>query len=274
MKRYLIASYTHFLNGKHTNLGGPAQHLAKYLGSKAYCIWQPIPIGKPTWVYALLKIRDIVLVLAKHKPAEVFVGVEAINAILGRMLGYQRVIYWNLDYSPKRGAVWAYFDRLAIRLADEVWSGHKRDTPKWKEVPIGAWLDEISYPDIVKRNPNGVVYIGLLEDMQGVGDLMTYAMFHRELDFTIIGTGKDAESYKSLGLPNVWFTGVLDDEGAQRLLCSNTYGWAMYHKDNPTIKHTMPTKITTYISCGLKVWSNIEYKQPRDWGKIFKEVLV
>jgi hypothetical protein len=272
---YLIVSYTHFLNGKHTNLGGPAQHLAKYLGNRAYCIWQPIPIGKPNWVYGLLKIRDILVTLCLIRKARVFVGIESLNAIVGavgRKLGlFQKVIYWNLDFGPKRGVIWHFLDKLAIKYADEVWVLKDRGLTNQKVVPIGCWLKEI---DLTKpRNPNGVVYIGLLEDMQGVGLLMTQAMFHRELDYTVIGTGKDEKSYKSIGLPNVWFTGVLDDESAQRLMCNNTYGWAWYHPDNPTIKTTMPTKIVTYLSCGLKPITNIDYEEPRDWSEIFKEVV-
>jgi hypothetical protein len=269
---YLITSYTHILNGKHTNLGGPAQHLARYLGSRAYCIWQPIPIGKPNWVYGLLKLRDIFLVLLKHKPAKTYIGVESLNCLLGRILGYKRVIYWNMDYSATRGRIWAYLDHLACRWADEVWVLKDRGLLKQKVVPIGAWIKEI---DLTKpRNPNGVVYIGLLEDMQGVGIMLKlFQNKSQKWNITIIGTGKDEKKYKALNLPNVRFTGVLSDEEAQDIMLRNTYGWAWYHPDNPTIKTTMPTKIVTYLSCGLKVITNIDYEEPRDWSEIFKEVV-
>ena len=268
---FLIASYTHFLKGKHTNLGGPAQHLARYLGDRVYCIWQPIPIGKPNWVYGLLKIRDICLVLAKHKPAHTFVGVEALNSLVGRLLGYKRVVYWNMDYSPNRGAIWGFFDRLARHWADEIWVLKDRGLPKQKIVPIGAWLGDIDRTKL--RDPKGWVYIGLLEDMQGVGILMEYAKYFRSLNFTIIGSGKDEKKYKSLKLKNVKFCGILSDKDAQEIMTRNTYGWAWYHPDNPTIKTTMPTKIVTYLSCGLKPITNISYEPVRDWGEIFKEAL-
>jgi glycosyltransferase involved in cell wall biosynthesis len=281
MKEYLICSYTHFLNGKHTNLGGPAQHLARYLGDRAYCIWQPIPIGKPNWVYAGLKLRDILVTLCLIRKARVFVGIESLNAIVGalfRKLGlFQRVVYWNLDFGPKRGLIWGFFDRLACRWADEIWVLKDRGLPKQKVVPIGAWLDDIDRSK--ERDPNGVVYIGLLEDMQGVGILLnelTCMDYHRHL--TIIGTGKDEKKYrdfvnKNLLRRRVHFMGVLSDQEAQEIMTKMTYGWAMYHPLNPTIKTTMPTKIVTYLSCGLKPITNIEYEPVRDWKEIFKEAL-
>lgn len=268
---FLIVSYTHIYKGKHTNLGGPAQHLAKYLSNRAYCIWQPIPIGKPNLVYFLLKFRDIWLILLKHKPARTYIGVEALNSLVGRLLGYKRVIYWNMDYSPSRGLIWGFFDRLATHFADEIWVLKDRGLPKQKIVPIGAWLKEIDRNK--PRDPQGIVYIGLLEDMQGVGLLIERVKKFPSLNLTIIGTGKDEAKYKKIASKNVRFTGILSDEEAQDIMTRNTYGAAWYHPDNPTIKTTMPTKIVTYLSCGLKPITNIDYEPAKDWEDIFKEVV-
>jgi hypothetical protein len=280
--KYLVVSYTHILNGKHTNLGGPAQHLAKYLGKKCYCIWQPIPVNKPTWVYALLKIRDIWLFLSQARPARVAVCVESLNALVGvflRKLGlFKRVVYWNMDYSPTRGRIWLFLDRLAIHYADEVWVLKDRGLPKQKVVPIGCWYDEIDRIP-AKEQLNAIVYIGLVEDMQGVGLMMEFAKVSQNL-FYVIGTGKDIEKYKAMKLKNVVFYGILSDVEARKVLVNFKWGWDIYHPDNPTIKTTLPTKPMTYMSCGVipisKDWSRskcLAYARKHDWGKIFKEAL-
>lgn len=282
-QKYLIVSYTHLLDGKHTNLGGPAQHLAKYLGKKATCIWQPIPAVCPPWLACMLKIRDIWLFLAHARPARVAVCVEAINAIVGaclRKIGlFYRVVYWNMDYSPTRGRIWCFFDRLAIHFADEVWVLKDRGLPKQKIVPIGCWYKEIKRVS-PKKQKGIIVYIGLLEDMQGVGMLMHIACKRPKMCYTLIGTGRDENKYKNMGLPNVTFTGLLGDKEAQEVLSKHKWGWDIYHPDNPTIKTTLPTKPMTYMSCGViplsKDWTRkqcLAYARKHDWGKIFKEVL-
>lgn len=264
--KYLIASYTHRLNGKHTTLGGPAVALAKYLGRKAYCIWQPIEPNKPQWYYWLMKLRDIWLVVMLHKPAKVFIGVESVNALLGKLLGYKKVIYWNLDYSPSRGWVWLLMDRLAIRYADEVWTLSERG---YKTVPIGYWKIYKSK----KRDPVGIVYIGLLQDGQGVEGLLWYARMTPEINVTIIGTGKDETKYKRLATKNVKFTGLISDKEARKIMLANTYGWLYYHKDNPTHKTTPPTKPVTYFSCGLIQLTDEHPYNCSKWKDIFKYVL-
>jgi hypothetical protein len=208
-------------------------------------------------------------VLLKHKPAEVYIGVESVNAILGRLLGYKKVIYWNLDYSPNRGWVWGLMDRLAIKLSDEVWTLSERG---YKTVPIGCWFDEIKRLDDRERNIFGVVYIGLLEDKQGVGILMEEAEHSPYLDVTIIGTGKDENKYKAMGLRNVKFTGVISDEDAQEIMCKNWYGWDIYHPNNENHKIIPPTKPMTYVSCGLKLVSG-DKVEVKHWKDIFENAL-
>jgi glycosyltransferase involved in cell wall biosynthesis len=296
--KYCVASYTHFLKGKHTTLGGPAVALSKYLGKKAYFIWQPIPAVCPVRLAFFLKIRDIWLVLAKHKPAPCFIGVEALNALLGRFLGYSKVIYLNLDYSPTRGRVWSFFDRLAIKYADEVWVLKDRGLPKQKIVPIGCWFKEIKRLPLRQRDKRGIVYIGLLEEMQGVGMLIEAFNEIPDARLTIIGTGKDENKFKKMADSRVKFTGLISDKEAQKILCKNIMGWAVYHPDNPTIKTTAPTKPITYASCGLIVLNNLPYSKDflvshiqwafenldlvktytkmaegLDWNVIFKEAL-
>jgi hypothetical protein len=204
-------------------------------------------------------------VLTKHKPADVYIGVESINALLGKLLGYKKVIYWNLDYSPNRGWVWGLMDRLAIKLADEVWTLSERGN---KTVPIGYWKVYKSK----KRESNGIVYIGLLQDGQGIEGLLWYARFQPFRNITIIGTGKDEMKYIKMATSNVRFTGLLSDEEARKIMLQNTWGWDLYHPLNPTHSTTPPTKPITYLSCGLKLMSGdkVEFKQ---WKDIFKYAL-
>jgi glycosyltransferase involved in cell wall biosynthesis len=267
--KYLIVSYTHLLDGKPTTLGGPAIALKKYLGDKADCIWQPIPIGKPAYYYFLLKLRDIWLVLTNRRVADVYIGVEALNALLGRILGYSKVIYWNLDYSPSRCRLWHWLDKLAIKYSDEVWTLSERG---YKTVPIGYWKD--NWVEQYKRDPNGIVYIGLLQDMQGVEQLVFGGTILPQWNITIIGTGKDEDKYKLMAkdYKNIKFTGLISDDEARKIMKKNTWGWAYYHPLNPTHKTTPPTKPITYYSCGLKVLGD-EPKDPKTWEEIFKNLV-
>jgi hypothetical protein len=205
-------------------------------------------------------------VLAKHKPAKVYIGVESVNALLGKILGYKKVIYWNLDYSPYRGWVWLALDRLAIKLADEVWTLSERG---YKTVPIGYWKVYKSR----KRDPLGIVYIGLLQDMQGVEGLLWFARMRPDVNVTLIGTGKDEAKYKRIATKNVTFTGILSDEEARKVMLRNTYGWLYYHPDNPTHKTTPPTKPTTYFTCGLIQLTDEHPYNIYQWKDIFKYAL-
>lgn len=288
MPKFCIASYHHFLNGKPTNLGGPAQHLAKYLGKQAVCIWQPIQPNRSFFYYFFLKFRDIFLVLVRHKPADVFVGVESINALLGKLLGYKKVIYWNMDYSPRRQWIWNFLDMLALRYSDEVWT--LKDRGVGKVVPIGCWFDEIPRLSFDKIEQRGIVYIGLVQEGQGVGILLNEAIKLQDVRVTIIGTGKDLKKYQQLfkHYDNIKFTGLISDYEANKIMCSNAYGWAVYHPSNKTHKTTLPTKPMIYSSCGMavihKVPIDFEFLESKreasliwakqhDWNLIFKNAL-
>ena len=183
-----------------------------------------------------------------------------------------------MDYSPTRGLVWGLFDRLARHYADEIWVLRDRGLPKQKVVPIGCWYYEIKR----SRQKGGIVYIGLVEEMQGVGLLMKQARNNSLLCYTIIGVGKDLERYKAMKLKNVKFLGLLSDKDAQKELSKHSVGWDNYHPNNPTIKTTLPTKPMTYMSCGVipasksGIWSRrkcLAYARKHDWARIFKQAL-
>lgn len=269
MVKYLIISYTHILNGKHTTLGGPAVALSEYLGEDCECVWQPIPIGKPTWMHYFIKLRDIWLILGNlslFQETEVWICVESVNTIVGALLrkigAFQhRLVYWNIDFGTKRGFLWTLCDKLAIRLADEVWvlseasikarGGIKKP---YKILPIGCWFHKIprlTYEQIDKRH---IVYIGLLEELQGVGLLIEAVKEMKDVTLTIIGGGPDEEKFKKQANEKTKFFGILSDDCCRSILCKASLGVAMYDvRGYNNSSFTDPTKPKTYLSCGLPV---------------------
>ncbi len=322
-KRITIVSYTHMMCGNSTKLGGPALALKDFLKTrvaKLTCIWQPLPISDvldaiaeiyeqgtvrryrlwiPNWrwdkegdvtlLYFLLKLRDIFatlyFVLRFRKKSDYFIGVEALNALLGllfRRVGLvTRVIYYNLDYGEIRfknkilNGVFHTLDRLAAQHSDCIWNlssemakaretklGATLNVPQIT-VPIGTDFERIDRLPIERIERNTVVYLGVLAEKCGVPLILDafseIVRRHSLAKFVVVGGGPLENELRAqaaaLDLADrIEFTGRISDEMVERTLCKCAIGIAPYLADpDSTKKFTDVTKPRMYLTCGLPV---------------------
>jgi glycosyltransferase involved in cell wall biosynthesis len=322
-KRVTIASYTHVMRGEFTKLGGPALALKDFLKTRAAsltCIWQPLPISDnldaiaeiyeqgnfrrqrfwiPNWpwgkegdvtlLYLLLKLRDIFamlyFVLWFRKKSDYFIGVEALNALLGilfRRVGLvTKVIYYNLDYGEIRfkniilNSVFHALDRLAAQHSDCIWNlspemakaretrlGAALSTPQIT-VPIGTDFERIKRLPIEKVEKNTIVYLGVLAEKCGVHLILDafpeMVRRHPPTKFVVIGGGPLEDDLRAraaeTGLADrIEFMGRISDDGVERTLSKCAVGIAPYLADpDSTKRFTDVTKPRMYLTCGLPV---------------------
>lgn len=322
-KRVTVCSYTHVMHGEFTKLGGPALALKDFLKTRVVeliCIWQPLPISDvleaigeiyekgdvkkyrfwiPNWrwdkegdvtlLYFLLKLRDILatfyFVLRFRRKSDYFIGVEALNALVGilfRRFGLVvQVIYYNLDYGEIRfknnilNRIFHTLDRWAALHSDCVWnlSPEMANARRKKlrianrvpqiTVPIGTDFDRIERLPIERINRNTLVYLGVLAEKCGVPLILAaFPEIVRRCpaaQLVVVGggplEGELRAQASALGLDNrVAFTGRLSDEKVEQVLCACAVGIAPYLPDpNSTKKFTDVTKPRMYMTCGLPV---------------------
>lgn len=324
-KSVIIASYTHIVKGRYTTIGGPALALRDYLKNKVkrlMCIWQPVPIsdtlsaiaeiyeknkGLRNWkfsiinwpfgrkkeisfVYIALKIRDvfstIYFILKSRGRFDIFIGVEALNALVGVFLHklglVKTVIYYNLDYgkirfrNPILNFIFHMLDKFAIYHVDYTWNLSeemitarekrgilKKETTSQLVVPIGINFSKINRLAIESIDRKCIVYLGLLAEKQGV-QLIIEALPEilkkiPEVKLVIVGSGplevKLKQMVKEYKLEDhVKFTGLVSDEEVEEILCKCSIGIAPYLAEpDSTKKFTDPTKPKMYLACGLPV---------------------
>lgn len=322
-KRVTIASYTHVMGGEFTKLGGPALALKDFVKArvaKLTCIWQPLPISDvldvlaeiyeqgivrryrfwvPSWpwnregdvtlLYLLLKSRDILgtiyFAVKFRETSDYFIGVEALNALLGvffREIGLaKRVIYYNLDYGEIRfknrilNAVFHAMDRIAAQHSDCIWNlspemakaretklGATLQVPQIT-VPIGTDFERIERLPIERIDRNMVVYLGVLAEKCGVPLILDafpeIVRRHPLAKFVVVGGGPLENELRARGaalglVDRIEFAGRISDDMVERTLCKCAVGIAPYLADpDSTKKFTDVTKPRMYMTCGLPV---------------------
>jgi len=243
--------------------------------------------------YVIFKIREVLstayFLIRLRRRFDLYVGVEAVNAIIGlwlrRFRVVKRVVYDVIDYSPQRfdnsklNWIFHFMDRYCAHRADWAWVQSGRVEPMRLE--LGARDDQIC-PHILKRSgfgtdvsslkvdskenfdPYRLVYVGGLHPTDGV-DCLVEAM-PRILEkvpkarLVIVGDGIDAPKLrgraKELGLEkNIKFTGLIGNPTeVEDLLASCALGIVPYRKDHLSLKHfNDPSKPRLYLGCGLPV---------------------
>lgn len=251
------------------------------------------PFGRKkviSFIYIALKLRDIVsvfyFVLFCGWKFDIFLGVEAIDASVGvilRRLGrVKKVVYYNLDYGKQRfagrflNAAFHSLDKFAVFHADYTWClsatmtkareelgiSSKKTSPQ-SVVPIGVYFNKIKRLKIEELDRKAIVYLGLLDRIQGVQliieSLPDLLKKDPQARLVVIGTGpfenqlKEMAKERSLGA-TVSFTGLISDREVEELLCKCAIGVAPYLDiPNSTKRFTDPTKPKMYVACGLPV---------------------
>lgn len=241
-------------------------------------------------IYVLLKARDIFstlyFALRLKSRFDIFIGVESLNAITGiflRKLGVVKtVVYYNLDYGKIRfknlllNYIFHALDKFSVIHADYTWNLARgiinarniRHKPGQRVrqpllVPIGIDFSAIKPLSIEQIERKTIVYMGILAHIQGV-QLIVEALpgilqSMPDVRLIIIGSGPLEETLKRMVEENnlsghVRFTGLINDEEVNSILCKCALGIAPYFPDPYSTKRgSDPTKPKMYLACGLPV---------------------
>lgn len=224
--------------------------------------------------------------------ADVYIGVDPLNCFVGlvlRKLGLvKRTVFYTIDFTPVRfGNGWLdkmyhVIERWCVASADELWDVSPRIiegrskflkikrqaySVKQKLVPIGIWEKDISYQRLNDASRFRIVFAGHLLEKQGVQKAIEALPLIMkkipEVKLLIIGGGEYESELKLLaqGLKlggSIEFTGwIKDQDKIRRLLTGCALAVAPYDpaKEDSTnfTYYADPTKIKTYLSCGLPV---------------------
>jgi glycosyltransferase involved in cell wall biosynthesis len=215
-----------------------------------------------------------------------FIGVDNLNAFAGIILRafkkVDKVVYYTIDYSPKRfqNKFLNYFyhkiDNLCVKYANVVWNVSPRIAEgrlktkglnfleKQKVVPIGVWTKEIKRVPWRKVKQNQLVFVGHLLEKQGVQMVVrAIPLIIKEVPnfhFLIIGGGEYEDVLKRLakemGVSQyVTFTGwIKDRKQLEKKMRDSALAVALYEKKKASFTYYAdPTKIKDYLSLGIPV---------------------
>ena len=240
------------------------------------------------------KLRDlfsaIFIALAQKEKYDVFIGLEAINALAGiilRKLGkVQTVVYYVSDYSPNRfskygkklfNTLYLWLDRFCVRHADFTWDvssamqeGRRKNglNPKKKynviHVSNGLFPSQIKSLPTPKRTSDCLIYLGTLEPDFGVElAIQSLRVVKREnpkVMLRIIGGGRELPALKELAQKlklekSVVFYGFVEDNNEVARIVRDSYiGIAPYRSFPESLRwYGDAGKIRQYLASGLPV---------------------
>ncbi|HUC36008.1 MAG TPA: glycosyltransferase [Acidimicrobiales bacterium] len=223
--------------------------------------------------------------------ADLYCGVDALNAVIGIFLRairvVNKVVFYAIDWSPKRfesvglDVVYHVTDRTAALLADETWNTaeamNKGRWPGWlpsliregvvarsKTVQTGIASSLLAELPKADRNRHRLVFMGHLLEKQGlqhvIAALPLIAQNVTDVELAVVGSGPFEEQLRRLvgkyGVTDrVSFLGYVPDESeVLQILASSSIGLAPYLEsvDNYTA-YADPGKVKNYLAAGLPV---------------------
>lgn len=220
----------------------------------------------------------------------IYVGVDPLNCAVGlvlRRLGrVAKVIFYAIDFTPRRfdspllNQVYHQLEKWCVKGSDKRWNvsprisegrrkflGLNEKEYSQKVVPIGVWRREIVFKPIAKDRQHWLVFTGHLLKKQGLQEVIQALPLIKnkipDVHLLVIGGGEYEAKLKEwvnrLDLRGaVTFLGWVSDQKHIRDLLSNcalavaTYAPEGEAEFNFTY-YADPTKIKTYLSCGLPV---------------------
>ncbi|MDP3940678.1 MAG: glycosyltransferase [bacterium] len=223
------------------------------------------------------------------KKADVFIGIDNVNAVAGILLKWfgrvRKVVYYTIDYFPTRYENpilnWAYhaLDKFCVRYSDETWNVspqmvsarkihnlvHGKAFGKQFTVPIGIWYEKAPRKEYDPKRRFILTFVGHLVKHMGV-DLVIRSLPQLIKEFPsikleVIGGGEELDNLKHLvkdkGVErNVRFYGwVKNRSRVERLLSTGGIGLATFNTDilDDKVKNADPAKIKDYMLLGLPV---------------------
>lgn len=238
--------------------------------------------------YLALKVLDVVstvmFVLKRKEVIDVYIGVEALNALTGvflRRLGrVRKVIYYTFDYSRRRfpsslaSTFFLLLDEYGLRASDVVWNAIENIGPmRAKLLGIGSQVEQIVVPganpppdprDFFPRSQHRIVYLGSLGERWGVQTVISAlpAVLRStpDAEFHVIGHGPYQGELKrqaaKLGIEDkVVFHGFLPDDETRSLLKLCRLGVAPYPDPGQSLRSSEldSSKVKYYALYGVPV---------------------
>ncbi len=234
------------------------------------------------------------------KQWNIYVGCNNLNAAAGvilKKMGYvKKVIYYTIDYNPKRfdnfwlNKIYHWIDAFSVNFADETWNVSPRisrarkhffglECEKQKVVPTGVWLSKINRLKSSTDRGQTLVFMGGLIKKQGIQYIL-YAIpkIAREIDsfrFKIIGEGPFLPELKNiikeLKIEKfVKFLGYIEKvDEAKAILSECALAAAFYEKydEKRNLTYTYfadPGKVKLYLGCGLPILTTDVYVRAKE----------
>jgi len=233
--------------------------------------------------FLLQLILDVFLVLLTERKADIFIGVDSLNAFAGILLRALRkvstVVYFSVDYVPRRfgnailDSAYFFLDNVCVKLSDRVWNvsapmadiRRHQGVPRNKNlvVPAGVNLQKIKHVHSKTRRARTILFVGYLDRIKGV-QLIIESM-HRILkelpdaELIIVGDGPYENHLRTLveskGVQeNVKLLKPLPYDDLIGLMSECTIGVAPYvpvKQSYSILGDSM--KIKEYAACGLPI---------------------
>ncbi len=220
----------------------------------------------------------------------VYVGVDPLNCVLGillrRLRKVEKIIFYAIDFVPRRfnnpvlNQLYHQLETWCVKYSDERWNvsvriaegrrkflGLNEKKYSQKVLPIGVWQKEIISRPTPPGKQHWLVFTGHLLRKQGLQEVIKALPLIKnkipDVHLLIIGGGEYEAALKELVdrldlEKTVTFLGWISDQKRIRgLLSSCALGLATYKPEGETESnftyYADPTKIKTYLSCGLPV---------------------
>jgi len=288
---YLLAEYLRRRTEYFVFIEHPFEHL-KHLRSsmrvyrngklvRKLSFWKPrAPAVLVFLADLLLTIRIALTIKGRY---DIFVGADCLNGMAGlilkKMKRVKRVIFYSIDYSPKRfdnpivNRLYHLFEVYVGRKSDFVWCASNaiaRIRIENENLPVGKVL--VVPPGIQDLKTSlcasyvetyDLVYVGVLTEEKGV-QLVLYALptllqRYPKIRLLIIGTGPFEENMKTLseklGIDSkVLFLGYIPNtEQVMNIVSRCKIGLAPYVPNKKYNPFAFPGKVIEYMACGLPV---------------------
>lgn len=226
----------------------------------------------------------------KSSKYDIYVGLNPLNALVGiilRKIGkVRRVVYYSIDYFPKRfehslmNKIYHNIDKLCVKFADETWNVSPNMVTSRQEyhhdqslvgkqftVPIVAWVKNINRKKLNEIDKNKLVFIGLLDRSSGV-ELIIKALPKiikkiKDIKVEVIGGGPGLPLLKNLARRLkvysriIFHDWVTDRKKVEDLISRAAVGLVLFDNKifGTEIKNADPMKIKDYMSLGLTIIS-------------------
>lgn len=219
---------------------------------------------------------------------ELYIGVDPLNAfagiILRKMKKVRRVIYYTIDYVPKRftnpllDRIYFWLDAFCLKNADETWNVspkiaearelfkglYRKTYTNQKVVPIGIWFSRVKRLPFNKIHQHKLFFIGHLMESAGVQLVLeSIPLILKKIPdfhFLVVGGGEYEEPLKrqakKLGIEEyVEFTGwIKNRDTLDKIMSDSALAIAPYNSEKSTTTHfSDPTKLKDYLSAGLPI---------------------